>query len=323
MRRVEARPGVAAAAVTTWLPAKGSGRDNYEIEGKAYADERALPSAYAAAVSPGYFHTFGTAVVAGRNFGPEDRAGGAPVTIVNQSFARLAWPGADAVGRRIRVGRGKDAVWRTVVGVAPDLGMRGLQNNETGEEGFYVPLSQDSPGFATLVVATRGRPLALVPTVRAEVSGLDPDIPVYFVQSMAQVVAGEAFFFNMFGTLFAVLGGCALVLASVGIYGVIAFSVQQRTQEIGVRMALGARRGNVLGMILRQGSIQLGIGLGAGLLLAFLGSRPLRALLFEVDPTDPPTYALVSFVLCAVALSACLVPARRAARLDPQIALRT
>jgi putative ABC transport system permease protein len=323
VRRLEARGGVESVAVASSLPVTGSGRDYFRIEGKAYPDERELPSAWTADVSPGFFRTLRARLVAGRDFGAQDGAGGAPVLIVNQSFAQKAWPNGDPLGRRVRLGRKPDSPWRTVVGVVPDLKWEGLESDEGGTAGVYLPLAQETPNFATAIVRTRGEPLAMAPVVRQDVLALDRDLPIYFVRSMDEVVANSAFFFNLFGTVFSVLGACALVLASVGIYGVIAFAVGQRTQEIGVRMALGAHRGNVLAMILRQGTVQLAVGLGAGLALAFAVCRMMRFLLYQVEPTDPPTYGLVSVVLCLVAFLASAIPARRAARVDPLVAIRS
>lgn len=319
--RLQAMPGVEAAAAISSLPTNGTIRESYALEGRAYPRPEDQPRALVTSISPGAFDTFQARLLAGRDFGPQDLAGALPVAIVNRSFAERSWPGQEAVGRRIKVGQGEKAVWRTVVGVAPDLQMEGLESDLT-PHGFYLPIAQDCPSRVSVAVRTPGAPEALAAQVRAEVAKLDKDLPIYFVQSMEQAVAQNAFFFNLFGSLFAIFGVCALVLAGVGIYGVVAFSVAQRTQEIGVRMALGAGHRAVLGMILRQGAWQLAGGLGVGLLLAFGLSRSMSSLLFHVEPTDPSTFAGVAVILAGVTLVACLIPARRATRIDPLVAIR-
>jgi putative ABC transport system permease protein len=322
LRRLADRPGVRAVAAISTLPTNGAEIERYAIEGRPYPTDRDLPRAHDVSISPGLFATFSVRPLSGREFGPEDRAGSLPTVIVNQSFANLAWPHQDPLGRRIRVGNQPGAPWRTVVGVVPDLQMNNLGDTDSGPAGFYLPLAQECPQRVNVVVRTPGNPLSMTGTVRAEVNAIDPDLPLYFVYSMEQQIAKNAFFFILFGTLFTIFGGAALALAAVGIYGVISFSVQQRTQEIGVRMALGARQGNVLGMIVRQGSLQLGLGLSIGLVLAFVGSRLLSDILFGIPPTDPATFAGVSVALAAIALTACVIPAQRASRVDPLVAIR-
>jgi putative ABC transport system permease protein len=322
LRRMDGRPGVAAVAAMSTLPTNGSESDNYAVEGRPYPTNHDLPMAHDVSVSPGMFQVLGAKLLAGRDFGPQDREGSLPVVLVNESFAKKEWPKEDPLGRRIRLSKKPGAPWRTVVGVVPDLRMNGLNDTDSGPEGFYLPMAQECPLRNNLVVRTHGAPLAFTPTVRTEVTAIDPDLPLYFVYSMEETIAKNAFFFNLFGTLFGIFGISALVLAAVGIYGVISFSVTQRTQEIGVRMALGAHRGNVLGMIVRQGSLQLAIGLGIGLVIAFLGSRLLGDILFQIKPNDPLTFAGVCLALTAIALTACLIPAQRASRVDPLVSIR-
>ena len=319
--RLQALPGVERAAAISSLPTNGTIREPYALEGVAYPRPEDRPRAFVTAISPGIFETLEARLLAGRDFGPQDADGTLPVAIVNRSFAERAWPGQDALGRRIRMGDGETAVWRTVVGVVPDLQMEGL-NSDATPHGFYVPITQDCPPRVSVAVRSAAAPEALTAQVRAEVAKLDKDLPIYFVQTMEQAIAQNAFFYNLFGSLFAIFGVCALVLAAVGIYGVVAFSVAQRTQEIGVRMALGAGGRAVLGMILRQGAWQLGIGLGVGLLLALGLSRSMASLLFHVEPTDPPTFLGVVVILTGVTLCACLIPARKAMRIDPLVAIR-
>jgi putative ABC transport system permease protein len=175
----------------------------------------------------------------------------------------------------------------------------------------------------SIAVRTAGAPMALTPRVREVVSSLDADLPIYWVYSMDEALARPTWFIRVFGTMFMIFGFIALFLASVGLYAVMAFSVSRRTREVGIRMALGARAGNIVGMIFRQGAWQLGIGMAAGLALAFGVSQLLKIILFEVEPRDPAIFASVVLVLTATGLAACLVPARRATRVDPLVALRS
>lgn len=315
------RPGVVSAATVDVLPTDFARLEAYAVEGQAYPTEKDRPRAHKAFASAGLFKTLGTQVKAGRDFGPEDRPDSLPVVIVNESFARKAWPQDDPLNRRIRLGKGDDGVWRTVVGVVPDLRMNNFDRS-SGPEGYYVPMSQDCPANLRLAVKAAGDPLALTQEVREQVAALDRDLPLYLVQSMDEVVSQNAFAFNLFGALFGLFGIAALILASVGIYGVIAFSVQQRTREVGIRMALGAQRRDVLSLLLGQGARQMAIGLGVGLLLAFGISRLIGSFLFQVQPGDPVVFLGVALVLAGVALFACFVPAQRATHVDPQVAIR-
>ena len=207
-----------------------------------------------------------------------------------------------------------------MVGVVPDLRLYGL--NDKKPEGLYLPLSQVGGIRVSLVVRTPREPLSLVETVRAEVAAVDKDTPIYFVKTMEQAVVEDRFFNNLFGSLFLTFGVSALVLAAVGIYGVIAFSVGRRRQEIGLRMALGAQRGTVLRMLVRQGAVQLAIGVLLGLPFAFGVSRLLAGVLYDVKPGDPTVFATVVATLSLVAMVACLVPGQRAVEVDPVVALR-
>jgi len=326
LTRLREDPAVVSAAASTYLPAAGTGAPRFAMEGASYPKEEDQPRAHIAWVSSGFAHTFKAEVLRGRDFDTRDTAASLPVALVNSSFVKKFWPGQDPIGRRIRfTGADEPAAepWRTVIGVVPDLGMAEIEDNDFGPEGFYFPLSQDCPGFVSVVVRTRdANPLAITEKVRAHVTALDKDLPIYFVRSMAEVVAQTGFFQSLFATLFAIFGLVALVLASVGIYGVIAFSVEQRTQEIGIRMALGARQSSVLGLILRQGMLQLLLGLVLGLVPAWLLGRALGVILVGVKPYDPPTFVGVCLLLAGVALLACWVPAQRASRTDPLVAIR-
>jgi putative ABC transport system permease protein len=334
--RLAAVPGVQAAAGAETLPGNRSGSTPYEVEGRAYGSAADRPLAHAVAVTPGLFAACRVPLLAGRDFGPMDTVAAPPVAIVNRSLARQAWPGQDPLGKRLRLppeaalpgaalpgaglpeaalpgaalpGTGADG-WRTVVGVAPDLKMDGLEDRRPA--GFYLPVSQRGPERLSFAVRAAGPPLALAPALRAAVAGLDRDTPIYFVQTMDRMLDGNRFATRMFGGLFSIFGIAALLLAAVGIYGVIALAVESRTREIGVRMALGAGRGDVLAMLLRQSLAQLGLGLACGLPAAWGVSRLLGGVLFHVRPDDPAVFALVVATLALVAVLATLVPAARA-----------
>jgi predicted permease len=321
LRGLSARPGVQSAALVDTLPSEGARTDLYAVEGRSYDADKNKPRAHRAAASAGLFATLGAHLEAGRDFNTADRADGLPVVIVNHSFAGRAWPHENPLGRRIRLGKGDTGVWRTVVGVAPDLRMNGFDAADR-PDGVYLPISQECPASLKILARTSGSPLVLAQTVREQLAAADRDLPLDSIQSQEAVVSQSAFAFNLFGALFGVFGIAALLLASVGIYGVIAFSVQQRTREVGIRMALGAERGDVLKLLMRQGFRQLAIGLAVGLLLAWGISRLLGGTLFQVEGGDPGIFLGVVLVLAAVALTASFIPAQRAAQVDPQVAIR-
>ncbi len=325
LERLREAPGAAAAAATSSLPATGMGGTSFRLEGKEYATRRDVPGANFAVVSPSFFDTFDIPLRTGRAFDARDRADSQPVVIVNSSFAERVWPGENPLDKRLRFGRedreGEEPeAWRTVVGVAPDAWMNNLRDED--KSGIYAPLAQVDRRFLSVAVKTRAEPMAFSAALRDAVIGLDPDLPIYWTRTMDETVAEQRFFFDLFGGMFAAFGAIALLLAAIGIYGITAFSVGRRTQEIGVRMALGAGPGDVLGMILRQGTARLAIGLGIGLAAGIGVSRLLAGFLFGVAPTDPLTFGTIALFLAAVTLLACLVPARSAMRVEPVEALR-
>ncbi|HEY2825874.1 MAG TPA: FtsX-like permease family protein, partial [Gemmatimonadales bacterium] len=322
LQRVRAEPGVHAAAYTTRLPALGSGQINIAMEGKGYASDRDYPSARNDAITPDYFKTFNVPILQGRDFKPSDDGGSIPVAIVNQSFAQhFAPPGGSILGLRFRQG-GVNAKqpWLTIVGLVPDMHMAGTDS--TTLQGFYLPLAQSDQRFLSLAARVDGDPLALATVLRRDMAGIDPDQPIYFARTETQAIDQNTWFYGVFGSLFMVFGAVALFLASVGLYGVMSFAVSRRTQEVGVRMALGAAASDVLRMFLRQGALQLSIGVSIGLVLAFFLGKGLRIVLFHVDTGDPAMFALISAMLVVVGMLACFIPARRATRVDPLIALR-
>ncbi len=320
-RRLATIPGAQAAAITDAVPTTSSGRPQFAVEGRTYAANEDYPSAMRAAITPGFFDTFDVRLVRGRDFSDADDAAAPRVAIVNESFAAKFFPKEDPVGRHFRVGLAdSQEPWITIVGVAPDLYMSGIQNERPW--GFYVPIAQNPPRFASLAVRAASAPMALTSAVRDQVAALDPDLPLYWVRTLAQGIAENNWHYSVFGSLFMAFGAAALFLATVGLYGVMAFAVSRRTQEIGLRMALGASGRRVLSMVMRQGAWQIGIGLTLGVLLAGGLSRMLTILLYGVQPWDPQVFAIVIVALAAAAALACLIPARRAMRVDPMVALR-
>jgi len=320
---LQARPEVVSATLTSTLPGLGAGTMRFAVAGEAYAQETDHPRARLASVAPGFFETFGVEPLQGRTFNPGDDAEGLPVAVVNEGFARRLFPGEDPLGRQIRRGVVEgDAPWLTIVGVVPDLYMQGVTGEDEVTQGVYVPLAQDDARFISIAARGRGDPMNLAAALREEVAVLSPDTPLYWVRTQEKAISEENWVVDIFGGLFAVFGLGALFLAAVGLYGVMASSVRQRTQEVGIRMALGARSGNVVGMVLRQGVTQMAIGLGVGLGLGALLARGLGGFLTLVDRWDPSVFGSIALVLLATGALASWIPAMRATRVSPVEALR-
>lgn len=320
MLRLQQVPELESVTLLTALPGLGSGGPEVRIEGIDYDLEGELPFVRGNTIAPNYFETFQVPLLDGRAFSDQDRMDNLPVAIVNQSFAAKYFAGESPLGRRMRFGRAVDAPWITIVGVVPDMYEGGLEGDVP--EAVYTPLAQAPPSFFTIAARTRGEPLAVTQQVRAAVNAIDQDLPIYFVRTLQTAIDQSYWFYSVFGVLFMVFGAAALFLAGVGLYGVMAASVAQRTREVGVRMALGAQAGDVLRMILRQGMIQIAIGIVLGLGLAAAVGNLLALALYEVNPRDPVVFGTIITFLVAAALFACFVPARRATRVDPNIALR-
>jgi putative ABC transport system permease protein len=323
--RLDAVPGARSVAITNSLPLDSDTR-SIGFAGETYAAERDYPRARTATISPGFFATFGVRVLRGRDFTAFDDAGSLRVAIVDQPFADRFFPRREVLGQRFAERAGRDSLgpWMTIVGVVPDLRMAGFDSDRSDPWGYYVPLAQRDERFVSLAIQTAGGdPLALTKTVRDAVRGINPNLPIYNVDSMRGVIRQRSWFYFVFGTLFIVFGGAALFMATVGLYGVLSFSVSRRTREMGIRMALGASARDVIRLVLRQGGTQLAAGLGLGLLIAAGLTRVIGILMFEVKPRDPPVFLLVVLVITAVGLMASLVPARRATRTEPVSALRS
>jgi predicted permease len=274
--------------------------------------------AIAQSVSPEYFETIGIPLVRGRAFTAADRTGSVPVAIVNEVMAAALWPGEDAVGKRFRFYG--DLEPREVVGVA-----KTSKYNTLGEDpqiAAYIPLAQNFADAMVLVIRTDGDPTAALGTVQGEIRRIDSDVPLTNPASMSAVLDQSLWFARLGAILLAVLGALALVLASIGLYGVISYSVGQRQREIGLRMALGASQSAVLYQVLRQALTLVAVGLAVGLVAAIFVSRGVSTLLYGVSTNDPVTFLGVSVLLMAVGLVASFVPAFRASRVDPLVALR-
>jgi len=320
---LEARPEVSRASLADVLPGLGGNSGPMGLEGEAYPTDRDYPRARTIRVTPGYFATFGVQPIQGRTFARGDDRESLPVAVVNESFVSRYSPDEEILGRRVRRGTSEsEEAWLTIVGVVPDLYMEGLGNTTEESQGMYLALAQSDAQFVSIAVRGMGDPATLAPIIRDEVVRHSPDTPVYWPHTLQEILKAELWWVDLFGGLFAIFGLGALFLAAVGLYGVMAFSVKQRTHELGIRMALGARGGNVLGMVLRQGAVQVFAGLAVGLGLGYLLSTGLRQGFTLVEPWDPQVFLGICFVLLATAFLATIFPAHRATRIDPVEALR-
>jgi ABC-type antimicrobial peptide transport system permease subunit len=242
---------------------------------------------------------------------------------VNQPFADRFFPGTDPIGRRFREGTSDSATtWITIVGLVPDMRLDNFEP-ESHPAGFFRPLVQRDPSFVSIAINTsRADPLAMTGEIRDAVRSLDPDLPIYEVTTEQGFIHQRTWFYHVFGTVFIVVGAVALFMATVGLYGVLSFSVSRRVKEMGIRMALGATSRDVVRLVLRQGALQILVGLSLGLVLAYGLTRVIGILMFEMSPQDPPVFTIVVLVITVVGLLASFVPARRATRVDPGVALR-
>ncbi len=321
LTRVRALPGVESAAATATLPLSGDGWGrSLTVEGYPVLSVGQAPMIQHTVVSPGYFHTLGIPIIAGRDFNDWDTTDSEKVTIVDERLARTYWPNESAIGKRVRFGPPEaNEPWHTVVGVVGAVRHQRL-DAET-RKSVYLPHGEISVGGLSIVVRAKD-PLNLAAAVRSQVKEMDPDLPVVSLMTMEDVVSQSIWQNRLYAILFSVFAGIALLLSAVGIYGVISYSVLQRTQEIGIRLALGAQLKDVLRLVLRGGLALAVIGVGIGIAGALALTRLLSSLLFNVAPTDATTFIAVSGILLFVALIACYIPARRATKVDPLVALR-
>ena len=322
--RIESSPGVQSASSIVPLPLSGDRFGiSFQIEGREVSPKDE-PSADMFFTGVGYFRTMGIPITRGRDFDQRDQHGSPPVVIITEEFARQYFPNEDPIGRRMHPGistfEDEDDTFREIVGVVGDIRNRSL--NTEPKPAYYLPQSQVPWSQTVMVVKTANDPHSLISAMTKEVAAMDPDLPLFGVKTMPEYLSASVATPRFSTTLLSVFAGVALVLTMVGLYGVMSYSVVQRTNEIGIRLALGAQSRDVLLMIVKQGSLLILVGLGVGLVGAYALTRLMASLLFGVTAKDPFTFAAVAVVLGVVALLACYIPAWRATKVDPLEALR-
>ena len=331
VERIQVLPGVRSAAINNGIPLAGYGSESGVIPDSRPLEQDSFVSCLYQAVSPDYFQTLGIPLLQGRSFETRDRAERPQVAIIDETMAREFWPDESPIGRRVAfefrgTRESPEPVWREVVGVVGHVRHYELRSESRVE--IYVPFTQPPiymenrrPAMA-VYLKTDGDPTRLVAPIKNQLAALDPNLPIYDVQTMDDVLHQQVGNDRIMSSILAIFAGVALLLAAVGVYGVIAYAVSQRTREIGLRMALGARASDVVRMVLKRSVVMTTLGLGAGLALAALAARSLGGFLFEVDANDPLTFAGITGLLFVVALLASYLPARRATRVNPTVALR-
>jgi putative ABC transport system permease protein len=321
MTTLRATPSVESAAMVSTLPLHGFDRRGFHIQDRPLANVAEAPSADTYSITPDYFHVMRIPIKRGRAFTAQDRQGAAAIVIISEACARAMWPNQDAIGKHIQLGgRDDKKPWMEIVGIAGDIRQYGLDRTPSMEA--YIPLAQDTDFSYQMVVRTSVDPRQLERAVRAAFAAADKTQPVFNVAPLETYLSSTLAERALTLALLAMFGALALALAAIGIYGVISYAVSLRTREVGIRMALGARKRDVLGMILRQGLILTAAGLVVGFAASLALTRFLASLLYEVRPADLATSALVTVVLALVALAASYIPARRAMNVDPTVALR-
>ncbi|GAB5559988.1 MAG: ABC transporter permease [Synoicihabitans sp.] len=322
-QNIARRPEVTAVGLSSRLPT-WDGEDSVVLENSPLAGGAAQPEAGEGYITPGWLDVMEVSVLEGRAFDDRDTAERDPVAIVNAELVRQFWPDQNPIGQRLKLGEVDDVMddpWVTVVGVIPSIYQGDFE--ETVGPQIYRPLAQQDRRFNSLYLRTvDGDMNAAAQLMREEVRRIDPDLPIYWVVPLQSHLDEALFFKKLFAWIFGIFGGVALVLAGVGIYGVMAYSVSQRTQEIGVRMALGATPGDVLKLVVRQGGVHLVVGMVLGLGMAYFAAQLLGSFLYGVEPSDLPTFATTFVVLMTAGVLACLLPAMRALRVSPMEALR-
>jgi len=315
---IGAIPGVEAVSVSSNLPLADGWSIGFRMEGE---DQNIYHTAGNTWVSNDYFRAMGIQLIEGRGFSDVDREGAPPAVVVNQVFARKFWPGEDPIGKRIRWG-GWGVEWLNVIGVVGDVRTSSLETEAAPT--CYMPIFQVSRTRRNVVFIARtsGDPASLVGAIRDRIRAVDEELPVYDVRTMDNVIAESVEQRRFAMLLISIFAAVALLLASVGLYAVMSNLVAQRTREIGIRIALGARRIDVLTLVVRQGAVLAMIGVGLGLVSSFALTRMMQSLLFGVSATEPLVFIVVPLLLTGVALGACFIPARRAMRVDPMVALR-
>ncbi len=318
---VQRVPGVSAAALTSGLPGTGWSRRRAVVEGRVLERGARRPTARHLAVTPGFFSAFDVKVTRGRPITSDDRRGAPPVAVVNERFMNDYFAGSDPVGRRVNIGESDSLPrWVTIVGVMPNLYAVGMQDPWPAE--ILTAFQQEATTSATIVLHTTGSQSLAAKPLRDLVASMDRDLPVYSIASMQEILRDSTWPSRIFGGLFAVFGIIALILASIGLYAVLAFTVRQRERELGIRVALGAGSKDIVRLVFRDGLTQLAVGVPLGLFLGVLAASAARAVLFGVQPTDAGVIGVVVAVLAATGCAACVVPALRASKADPLRSLR-
>jgi predicted permease len=320
---------IQAAALTSNPPMFGGFLRQMTIDGRPVAAGERTPEVTVVSVSAGYFDTLGVRLIRGRTFNDADGTPGHESAIVNQRFVAMHFPGEDPIGRHITLidtapVRAYDVspnALVSIIGVVPTVRQRNFQEPDP-DPVAYLPYRADPQRFVTLIVRSPSDPSRITPLVREEMRAIEPDLPLFQIQTMDQLLAQLRFSFRVFGSMFAIFAVIALVLSAVGLYAVTAYSVSQRTQEIGVRMALGAQPSQVLWLVMRRSLLQLAVGLPVGVAGAFAVGRLMQSVLAQTSGRDPVTIGAIAALMCVVSLAACFWPARRATRLDPVAALR-
>jgi putative ABC transport system permease protein len=323
VERVERLPGVGAAFASNMVPVSGGGGGGQVVIDGRPSEKGREPFIDFIGVTPHFYKTLNVAVVRGRDFTEAEGWARTPYAIVNETMARRFWPDTDAVGGRFRMLDNREAPdWFTVIGVAPDIKHDEIDPEGQPSAAVYVPYAYQQTLNTGLVLRVAGEPSGITAAVRAQIRESDPNVPVFQVRSMEEVRRLGFWQFALFGWIFGTIGVVGLLLASVGVYGVLSYAVSQRTQEIGVRVALGAARRDVLRLIVGHGVTLAAIGVGIGLVLAPAATYFGRSLFYNVSPFDPASFSFVAVFLLVVAFLASYLPARRATKVDPVIALR-
>jgi putative ABC transport system permease protein len=321
VERLQALPGVRSATAVTSVPYTNHANwQSFTIEGRA-VEPNNQPDGMQQVASPGYFAALHVPLRAGRLLADTDGPDAPPVAVISERMAQRYWSNESPLGRRIRFGGASSTTpWITIVGVVGDV----VHNpyDRQPRRTFYVPLVQRPQTWMDIAVRSAGDPLQLAPAVTAAVRAVDPEQPITDMQTMSKSIHDRAIGLNYMAALMGIFGVLALVLSAVGVYGVMAHLVNEETHEIGIRMALGASQGSVLGMVLRRGMLTAVAGLALGLPLAYALARLMSSLVFGVSATDPATFTGISLALVAAAALAVYVPARRATKIDPIVALR-